>query len=141
MFIYYYWENESLKTISQKFDKILLGKNTSDIKFYRLHSSIFFFDKTKLITKIEKQLNLLLKNYNLLFWTRRYSRWAIQFNSNTVYKSINRKLNKIIDQLEEDKIIINRHHRFRSLSNTLKILDEINKKLDKILKCQLKIKT
>ncbi|MBC8183372.1 hypothetical protein H8E88_19955 [candidate division KSB1 bacterium] len=136
LFIYNSWEYNRLKAISVKLDKILKDKKLNGIKFYRSHSSIFSFDKIKLVTKIEKQLDLLLKNYNLSFLSRRYSRWSIQFNSGSLYESFNRKLDKILNHIDGDKITFTRHHHFRLLFNSIKILEEINKKLDKIHKHQ-----
>lgn len=130
-----------MKAISRKLDKILQRKNISDIKCYRSNLPHYSFDKSKLIKIIEKQFDLLLKNYNLSFSTRRYSYWSIQLNSSIVYESFNRKLDKIINHVEADKITFTRGHHSHLLVDRIKILAEIDKKLNKISKLQLRLTT
>ena len=132
MFTYYSWEYNRLKSISKNLDKILHGKKTDSIKFHRNYTSIYSFDKVKLITKIESQLDSLLKYYKLPSSLRRYSYWTIQFNSSLVYESFNRKLEKVLDHLKGDKLIFRKPYHFSLLFSSFKILDEIERKLDKI---------
>ena len=134
LLFYHSWEYKRLKAIAGKLDKILKDKKVSGMQFHRSHSSIFSFDKIKLVTKIEKELDLLLKNYNLSFLSRRYSRWSIQFNSGSLYESFNRRFDKILDHVKGNTIIIHRRNHFNSKFNNIKILDEIIKKLNKIQK-------
>ena len=130
LFANYYWEYKRLETISKKLDEIFKGQNITSNSLYRSHSSNSAFDQAKLVPKIEKQIDLLLKKYNLSFIAHNYSSWAIYINSRTVYESINRKLDKIILLLSEDKVVFQKIRRSRLFINNMKILTEIDKKLD-----------
>ena len=97
MLFYYYLEYKRLINISQKLHEILKNTTIIEIKFHHLHTSIFPFDKTKFIRKIDNMINLLLINHNVSILTRRYAHGSYLFNSTAVYKSFDRKLDKLIN--------------------------------------------
>jgi hypothetical protein len=139
LFTQYYWEYKRLESISHKLANIIKKNNICDTSFYRLHSSISTFDQKKLIYEIEKQLDLLLKNYNVSYLHHHHSRWAIYINSGALYEFFNKQLDKIIGLLNEDSVVFQRKHRSKILLNSINILKEIDKKLDIILLCEFKL--
>ena len=92
-----------------------------------------------MIYEIEKQLDLLLKNYIVSFLPHHHSRWTIYVNSGAVYESLNKQLDKMIGLLNEDSVVFQRKHRPKILLNSINILKEIDKKLDIILLREFKL--